>query len=78
LGEVTGAAAFGLRDILLYRSALNEDEVGALQGGTLLQSSLEIYAPLVDLNVAAGGSVENRAQSLSAFVAGADRAPVTR
>jgi lysophospholipase L1-like esterase len=78
LGEVTGAAAFDLRDLLLYRSALNEDEVSALQAGTLLQSSLEIYAPLVDTIVAAGAPVENRAQSLSAFIAGADRAPVIR
>lgn len=78
LGEVTGAAAFRLRDVLLYRSALNADEVSALQAGTLLQSSLEIYAPLVDTIVAAGAPVENRAQSLSAFIAGADRAPVIR
>ncbi len=78
LGGVTGAATFSLRDVLLYRSALNADEVSALQAGTLLQSSLEIYAPLIDTIVAAGAPVENRAQSLSAFIAGSDGAPVIR
>lgn len=78
LGEVTGAAAFRLRDVLLYRSALSPDEVAALQAGTLLQSSLEIYSPLGDPIVAGGAAVENRAQSLSAFIAGAERAPVSR
>ena len=54
----------------LYRSALNDDEVTALQSGTLLQSSLEIYAPLSDATFASGAPVENRAQSLTAFTAG--------
>ena len=38
--------------------------------GTLLQSSLEIYAPLSDATFASGAPVENRAQSLTAFTAG--------
>ena len=65
-----GGTAVDLRDALLYRSGLNDDEVAALQSGTLLQSSLEIYAPLADATFASGAPVENRAQSLTAFTAG--------
>ena len=35
-----------IRDLLIYRSALNADEVAALESGTLLQASLEVYSPL--------------------------------
>jgi lysophospholipase L1-like esterase len=57
-----GTAATSYRQWMIHRSALNGDEVRALHGDTLLQASLEIYAPL-------GGDnpVENRAQSLSAI-----------
>jgi len=60
-----------LKDLLVYRSALNADEVAALVKGTLLQASLEVYAPLADANMKAGVPLENRAQSLSAAKAGA-------
>jgi lysophospholipase L1-like esterase len=70
IGTDGRSSGLSLRDVLLYRSALNGDEVAALQSGTLLQSSLEIYAPLLDTVLAAGGGVENRAQSLSTFVTG--------
>jgi len=50
------------KDLFIYRSALNADEAAALAAGTLLQASLEIYAPLSDETFT---SVENRAQSLS-------------
>jgi lysophospholipase L1-like esterase len=70
LGGAAGTTPVDLRDALLYRSALNEDEVAALQSGTLLQSSLEIYAPLADATFTPGAPVENRAQSLTAFTAG--------
>ncbi len=60
-----------IKDLLIYRSALNADEVAALQKGTILQSSLEVYAPLADSHVEPGSALENRAQSLSAaMVAG--------
>jgi lysophospholipase L1-like esterase len=78
LGRVTGAEPVDLRDALLYRSALNDDEVAALHSGTLLQSSLEIYAPLADASFAAGTAVENRAQSLTAFTAGTGLVAVAR
>lgn len=54
-----------MKDLLIYRSALNADEVAALQKGTLLQSSLEVLAPLADSNLEAGAALENRAQSLT-------------
>lgn len=53
------------KDLLIYRSALNPDEAAALQAGTLLQASLEIYAPLTDARFPRGAILENRAQSLS-------------
>jgi len=57
-----------VKDALVYRSALNGDEAAALAKGTLLQASLEIYAPLADPKLTKGAAVANRAQSLSAFV----------
>jgi lysophospholipase L1-like esterase len=60
-----------LKDLMIYRSALNPDEVAALHGGMLLQASLEVYAPLADAKVKAGTPLENRAQSLTAAKAGA-------
>jgi hypothetical protein len=58
-----------LKDLLIYRSALNADEVAALQKGSFLQSSLEVYAPLADARLGAGAKLENRAQSLSFAIA---------
>ena len=62
-----------LKDALLYRSALNADEADALAKGTLLQASLEIYAPLIDPNLKKGALAQNRAQSLSSFALEAGR-----
>ncbi len=67
-GAVAGPV--DLRDLMIYRSALNEDEVAAIQGGILFQSSLEIYAPLADPRFDAGVTVENRAQSMTFLTAG--------
>jgi lysophospholipase L1-like esterase len=61
------------KDLLLYRSALNADEVAAMHAGKLLKGSLEIYSPLTDVEFKAGGTIENRAQSLTAFKVGNDR-----
>jgi hypothetical protein len=55
------------KDVLIYRSALNADEVAALQKGTLLQASLDVYAPLADASFARDARLENRAQSLAAM-----------
>ena len=61
------------KDLFLYRSALNADEVAAMHAGKLLKGSLEIYSPLTDADFKADGTVENRAQSLTAFKVGSDR-----
>jgi lysophospholipase L1-like esterase len=60
------------RDFFVFRAALNVDEAAALHRGQVLQSSLEVYAPLADARFAAGESAENRAQSLSALRIGSD------
>jgi lysophospholipase L1-like esterase len=61
------------KDLFLYRSALNADEVAALHAGKMLKGSLEVYSPLTDADLKADGTVENRAQSLTAFKVGSDR-----
>ena len=63
------------KDWMIHRAGLNPDEARALHAGTLLQASLEVYAPLRESAGAAGGSVENLAQSLS--VVEVDTAGVT-
>lgn len=60
-----GSAEADLRDWLMYRSSLNDYDVAALQERKMIQSSLEIYAPLRDELFKLGEVVENRAQSLS-------------
>jgi hypothetical protein len=59
-----------LKDVMIYRSALNADEVAVLRKGSLLQASLDVYAPLRDRTLASGTALENRAQSLSALKVG--------
>ena len=63
------------KDWMIHRAGLNPDEARALHAGTLLQASLEVYAPLRESAGAAGGAVENLAQSLS--VVEVDTAGVT-
>ena len=54
-------AAISLREVFLYRSGMNADEMAALQEGKMLKSSLEVYAPL-------NGSLDNLAQSTAVLV----------
>jgi hypothetical protein len=61
-----GPQSAGFRDLLIYRAALNADEVAALEGGRLLQASLEVYSPMIGADIKAGGAVKNLAQSLTA------------
>jgi lysophospholipase L1-like esterase len=68
-----GAAAGDFENLLIYRSALNADEVAALEKGTLLQASLEVYSPLDDAKKAKNGTLVNRAQSLTAPTIGAGK-----
>jgi lysophospholipase L1-like esterase len=53
------------KDILIYRSSLNIDEVKTLVDGKLIQSSLEIYSPLNDENISIKSELKNFAQSMS-------------
>ncbi|PYT04209.1 MAG: hypothetical protein DMF60_16000 [Acidobacteria bacterium] len=61
------------KDLLVYRSALNADEAAALASNTLLQASLEVFAPLSDTAFAPESALENRAQSLSVLKVGEGR-----
>ena len=53
------AAQADYREWMVHRAGLNPDEVTTIHDGTLLQASLELYAPLSD------DAFVNRAQSLS-------------
>ncbi len=47
LGDIEiGGIDMEVSDFMLWRSALNADEVAAVESGKMLQSSLEIYCPL--------------------------------
>jgi lysophospholipase L1-like esterase len=74
IGQLTADGArlqqLYLKDLLIYRAGMNADEMAALEAGTLLQASLEVYAPLNDARFEAGKSVENRAQSLTPVIVG--------
>jgi hypothetical protein len=61
------------KDVFMFRSALNADEVAVLHSGKMLQASLEVYAPLNDTQFKADAGVENRAQSLAVLKVGAGR-----
>jgi lysophospholipase L1-like esterase len=65
LGGTTPAE---VKDLLIYRSALNADEAAALHDtdrGALLQASLEVYSPLANVRLESGQTVENLAQSMT-------------
>jgi hypothetical protein len=58
------------KELMIYRSAVNADEAAAMAKGTLLQSSLEVYAPLADARFTRDASLENRAQATTAAKVG--------
>jgi hypothetical protein len=68
--ELGGPGEADVKDLLIYRSALNADEVAALESGTLLQASLEVYSPLADAHLRSGEAVLNVAQSLTSAKVG--------
>lgn len=75
-GSAKGAAApkeADYKGVFIFRSALNLDEVAVLAQGKMLQSSLEVYAPLVDRQFRTGSIVENRAQSMTGLKIGSGR-----
>ena len=63
--ELGVTSKIDMRDLFVYRSALTEDEVTSLNEGKMIQSSLEVYAPLREDSFINKNSVENRAQSFS-------------
>jgi hypothetical protein len=67
--DLKAPARAGYREWMIFRSSLNADEVRALQSGTMLQASLEIYSLLDPMSLAEDRPVANRAQSLSEAVA---------
>lgn len=64
------------KELLIYRSALNDLEVKTIGQGTLLQASLEVYAPLEEHIFNRNKSVKNLAQSLSRAVYKTRKVPV--
>lgn len=60
-----GTTTVDVKDLLLYRSALNADEASALHAGALLHASLELYSPLDNVRLEPGATVENLAQSMT-------------
>jgi lysophospholipase L1-like esterase len=51
------------KDLLFYRSAMNEDEIKYIARDVLLKSSLELYAPLDGKSISLTDSLANLAQS---------------
>jgi lysophospholipase L1-like esterase len=56
------------REWLVYRSVLNAAEMATLQAGKLLQSSLEVYAPLQGEELKKDRVLENRAHSTARVI----------
>ena len=59
----TPARRLDVKELMIFRSALNADEAAALAKGTLLQASLEVYSPLDDASLKAGQPLANLAQA---------------
>jgi hypothetical protein len=64
----TDGTTVDFQDWMIFRSALNQDEVAAMRATpkTVLQASLEVYAPLASTN-----PLQNEAQSMSVISNGA-------
>ncbi len=63
------SAAAECRDWMIFRALLNADEMKKLRAGALLQSSLDVYAPLREGMPRPNQEAVNRAQSLAQVVA---------
>ena len=61
LNKVTLSGLCSISDLHFWRSGMNADEVAAFETGTMLCSSLEIYAPLNN------GNTDNLAQSTNSI-----------
>ena len=71
--DVRPPAQADYKDVFIFRSALNADEVAVLGQGRMLQASLEVYSPLTDAQFPADSTVGNLAQSLAALKVGSGR-----
>lgn len=60
-----GQSDLSAKNLLLYRAAINEDEVAALNDERMLKSSLEVYAPLDGTKEEMDERIQNIAQSKS-------------
>ncbi len=56
------------QDMMIWRAALNADEAQALYEGSMIQASMEVYAPLRDTDFADGQPLTNLAQSLAEVI----------
>ncbi len=63
LNDLNGPSSISYRDLMFYRSGMNADEVAALNTGSMLKSSLEIYAPLNGQAASGVDPLVNLAQS---------------
>lgn len=68
LGGDGAADSVEYRNLLFYRSGMTRDEFQAIQGGALLQSSLELYVSLAGDGSIPESSLANQAQSLNTLI----------
>lgn len=66
--EISGACS--ISDLHFWRSGMNADEVAAFEAGKMLCSSLEIYCPLNDGNIANLAQSTNAIQITTYYIAG--------
>lgn len=63
LNDTNSPDNISYREWMFYRAGMNADEVIALNAGSMLKSSLEMYSPLDGLSVNSGDALLNLAQS---------------
>jgi lysophospholipase L1-like esterase len=68
-GRPTGTDTVDLRNLLFYRAGMTQVEMSAIQSGSFLQSSMEIYAPLDGQGKDLTAAVVNLAQSTNELTA---------
>ena len=69
IGALGNTGSLLVKDWFFHRSGMNADEINALSNGTLLKSSLELYAPLDGKTTVTADSLINLAQSTNTISA---------
>ena len=64
IGDNSSTEGREYSELFFYRSAMNEEEINKLCDGSMLKSSLEIYAPLDGSK----STIENLAQSMNTVI----------